>query len=127
LDDSAASGKRDEELIPIIFDFKELDNRRWKDTIKVLGGLCRFVIADVTDPKAIGYELSAIVPQRIPVVPIIVKGEKPFHTLEKLRRKYWWLLSVASYASKDDLLENFATKVIDRAFKAEKRLMIERA
>jgi hypothetical protein len=55
--------------------------------IKVLTGMSRFVIADVTDSRAAPLELQATVPDyMVPFVPILHEGEQPFSMLVDLQK-----------------------------------------
>ncbi|HET6979892.1 MAG TPA: pentapeptide repeat-containing protein [Pyrinomonadaceae bacterium] len=68
---------RQDNLVPIIFDFDGPETRSLTETVGLLAGLARFVIADITDAKSIPQELYAIVPAlpSLPVQPII-SGEQ---------------------------------------------------
>src|ERR1700676_5364582 len=64
--------------IPIIFDFERPQDRNFTKTVKTLVGLSRFIIADLSGPS-VPQELYATVPHfKIPFVPIIETGRKPF-------------------------------------------------
>ncbi len=57
--------------------------------MRLLAGLSKFVIADLTSPKSAPYELGAIVSQTmIPFQPIIATGETPFAMLQDLWTNY---------------------------------------
>ena len=43
---------RDHDFVPIIFDFERAKSRDFTETIKILVGLSRFVIADITNPRS---------------------------------------------------------------------------
>jgi hypothetical protein len=51
------------DLVPIIFDFEKPTRRDLEETVKVLAGLSRFVIADITNPSSSPLELHATVPE----------------------------------------------------------------
>jgi uncharacterized protein YjbI with pentapeptide repeats len=53
---------RNRDLLPILFDFAVPASRDVTETIKVLAGLARFVIADITDATEVRVELHTIVP-----------------------------------------------------------------
>ena len=113
------------DLIPIVFDFKRAEEKDLTETIKVLAGLSRFVIADITEPKSIPLELQAIIPDfMIPFVTIIQEGEKPFSMFKSLlnENKDRVLLPL-EYPSLSFLLNNFKEKIIDEALKLEKELL----
>ena len=62
----------DHGFVPIIFDFKKPNQRDFTETIRILAGLSRFIIADITSPRSSPLELAVIVPDyMIPLVPIL--------------------------------------------------------
>ena len=48
---------RQRNLLPVIFDFSVPASRDVTETVKVLAGLARFVIADITDAMEVRVEL----------------------------------------------------------------------
>ena len=57
-------------LVPLMFDFQPLPDRNLVETVVVLAGLSRFIIADLTDAKAVGFELTKITDAlKIPTLP----------------------------------------------------------
>jgi hypothetical protein len=63
--------------LPIVFNFDKPETKTFTETNRVLAGLSRFVIADVTDPQSVPAELQAVVPTvMVPFLPIIEKGKK---------------------------------------------------
>jgi hypothetical protein len=59
------------------------------DIVKVLAGLSRFVIADVTNPRSVPYELGATVPDyMVPFVTILQRGQPAFGVFDDLPRRY---------------------------------------
>ena len=71
--------------LPIVFNFDKPETKDFTETVRLLAGLSKFVIADLTSPKSAPYELGAIVSQTmIPFQPIIAAGETPFAMLQDL-------------------------------------------
>jgi uncharacterized protein YjbI with pentapeptide repeats len=71
--------------LPLVFNFDKPDAKDFTETVRLLAGLSKFVIADLTSPKSVPYELGAIVPQTmIPFQPIIAGDETPFAMLQDL-------------------------------------------
>jgi Pentapeptide repeats (8 copies) len=71
--------------VPIVFNFDKPETKDFTETIRLLAGLSKFVIADVTNPKSAPLELQATVPDvMVPFRPIIEEGEKPFAMLQDL-------------------------------------------
>ena len=51
---------------PVVFDFSGPDDRDVTETITTLARLCRFIVADLTEPSSIPKELEAIAPRHVP-------------------------------------------------------------
>lgn len=118
---------RDSNFAPMMFDFEKVSSRDFTETIKILAGMSRFVIADITNPSSSPLELQAIIPDyKIPFLPIIKTGEKPFAMFSDLTI-YPWCLDLISYDSESDLMRNFQKGIIDPAIEKEKLLMDDKA
>ena len=75
--------------LPIVFNFDKPETKDFTETVRLLAGLSKFVIADLSGPKSAPYELGAIVPQTmIPFQPIIAENETPFAMLQDLLINY---------------------------------------
>ena len=110
--------------VPILFDFDRPSSQDLTETVSTLAHLSRFIIADLTDPSSIPYELHAIVPNRmVPVLPLLKASidpitEKAFHEFVMfgdLRKKYHWVLPTHTYKDLEDLLASLEAKVIGPA------------
>jgi Pentapeptide repeats (8 copies) len=117
---------REKDLIPLLFDFdnpvKDLD-----ETVRVLAGLSRFVIADLTDPQSIPMELEALVKtNRIPFLPVIAEGGRAF-SLSREFHWFWWFLQLRSYTSVEDLVVVLEERLGGEIPAVEERLRSERA
>ena len=94
------------DYLPMLFDFKQVPGRDFTETIMLLAGLSRFVIADVTGPKSVPQEAQAIIPNfKIPFLPIIKRGERPWSMFKDFALHPWVITPVRSYASKADLIK----------------------
>jgi uncharacterized protein YjbI with pentapeptide repeats len=125
--DSIRDKLRQLDYVPIMFDFEKAESKDFTETIKILAGLSRFVIVDITNPKSAPLELQATIPDyKIPFLPIIKKGEKPFSMFIDLQNKYNWVLEVLKYDSEKQLIAGFQKSIIDRALAANKRLNKEK-
>lgn len=91
--------------LPVVFDFSVPRSRDVAETVKVLAGLAKFVLADVTDAKEVRAELHEIVPEfpSLPVRPLLREGDTEFISLSKHLRKYPWMLEVFQYVSLQDM------------------------
>ena len=75
--------------LPIVFNFDKPETKDFTETVRLLAGLSKFVIADLSSPKSAPYELGAIVSQTmIPFQPIIAAGETPFAMFQDLWINY---------------------------------------
>ena len=103
--------------LPIVFNFDKPETKDFTETVRLLAGLSKFVIADLTSPKSAPYELGAIVPQTmIPFQPIIAEGETPFAMMQDL----WINHPTGSsepihYSSVDALIASLDEKIIQPA------------
>jgi len=105
---------RELDLLPIMFDFDRPRFRDLTETVRLLAGMCRFIIADMTDARSVPLELQAIVPDlSIAVAPIIAAPQEPFAMFTDLRQKYGaWVLDPLSYESAADLVAQLETVVV---------------
>jgi uncharacterized protein YjbI with pentapeptide repeats len=112
------------DFVPLMFDFESATNRDFTETVRVLAGMSRFIIADITNPISAPLELQATVPDyMIPFVPIIQRGEKPFSMFANLQSKYGWVLDVLEYEDSEQLMAGFESGVIEPALKKEEDLL----
>jgi uncharacterized protein YjbI with pentapeptide repeats len=114
--DGIANKLRSLRYIPIIFDFERPTDRDLTETVKVLAGLSRFVVADITNPLSVPLELQAVIPDyMVPFVTILQRGQSAFGMFDDLPRKYPWALPLMEYNTADSLLANFEAKVVGPA------------
>jgi uncharacterized protein YjbI with pentapeptide repeats len=102
------------DYLPVLFDFEKPSSRDLTETISTLAHMARFVIADITDAKAIDVELEKIVPglPSVPVQPLIASSDYEYGMFEHIRR-YPWVLDTYQYGSLDELLDALKERVID--------------
>jgi len=114
------------EFVPLIFDFKNADKNDITETIRTLACLSKFIFADLSNPRSVPHELYSLVPDlKIPFVPLIKKGQKPYSMFVDIQSKYDWILPVAVYKDKSDL-ENHLEKVISEAKKVYESIIEEK-
>lgn len=79
------------DFIPVMFDFEKPSSRNLTETVFTLANIARFVIADLSSPRSIGHELSAIVPrlQSVNFYPIILKGEREYGMFKEFKNRSW--------------------------------------
>ena len=104
--------------LPIVFNFDKPETKDFAETaLRLLAGLSKFVIADITNPKSAPLELQATVPEiMVPFRPIIEEGEKPFAMLQDLWSKHRdWVFEPIYYSSVDALIASLDEKIIQPA------------
>jgi hypothetical protein len=106
---------RKRDYLPILFDFDKPASQDLTATISTLAHLARFIIADLTDPSCIPYELATVIPTTpIPVQPILLSGRREFAMFRDLH-KYPWVLTTHRYNSQMQLIAELGEKIIDPA------------
>ena len=116
------------DFVPLLFDFEKSTQRDFTETIRILAGLSRFIIADITNPRSSPMELQAIVPDyMIPLVPIIQADEEVFATFVDLQQRHGWVLDVVKYDSAENLVAMLARDVVDPALEKGKELLAKKA
>jgi uncharacterized protein YjbI with pentapeptide repeats len=126
--DRMAEKLRELGYLPMIFDFERPTDRDLTETVKVLAGLSRFVIADITNPRSVPLELQATVPDyMVPFVTIVEKGQPVFGMFDDLPRKHHWALPLLEYSSADRLIEAFGDVVVNPALEKGDELRLARA
>jgi len=105
-----------QDYIPVLFDFDAPKSRDIEETVSTLAHLARFIIADITDPKAIPQELSSIVKnlQSVPVLPLLHESQEPWGMFASIRRRST-VLPILEYSSESELIGKIQTDVIEIA------------
>jgi hypothetical protein len=104
---------RKRDYVPILFDFDKPASQDLTGTVSTLAHLARFIIADLTDPSSIPYELATVVPTTpVPVQPILLSGSSEFAMFQDLRRRHDWVLTTHRYDSQMQLIDDLGGKVI---------------
>jgi hypothetical protein len=104
---------RKRDYVPILFDFDKPASQDLTATVSTLAHLARFIIADLTDPSCIPYELATVVPTTpVPVQPILLSGSSEFAMFQDLRRRHHWVLTTHRYDSEMQLIADLGEKVI---------------
>jgi uncharacterized protein YjbI with pentapeptide repeats len=102
--------------VPMVFNFDKPETKDFTETVRLLAGLSKFVIADITDPKSSPLELQATIPEiMVPFQPIIEQGEEAFAMLGDLQRKHDWVFKTIRYSSLDRLIETMDDEIIKPA------------
>ena len=101
----------------MVFNFDKPQTKGFTETVRLLAGMSRFVIADITNPRSARLELQATVPEfMVPFVPILAKGEEPFAMLRDLKINHAdRVLDVIRYSSVNRLIAVLDTDIIGPA------------
>jgi hypothetical protein len=105
---------REQNYIPILFDFDAPARRNITETVTLLARMARFIIADLTDPSSIPQELQAIIPSvRVPVQPLLLKGSSLYSMFKDFDpHDFHWVLPVYRYKKHKQLLAALSERVI---------------
>jgi Pentapeptide repeats (8 copies) len=110
---------RELRFVPMVFNFDKPETKDFTETVRLLCGLSKFVIVDITNPRSAPLELQATVPDyMVPFAPILQKGdeENPFAMLVDLKNKHDWVLQpVIRYPTVDRLIEVLEDEVVKPA------------
>jgi hypothetical protein len=107
-----AAKLREENYLPIIFDFERPQDRNYTETVKTLAGLARFIIADLSGPS-VPQELYATVPHfKIPFIPIIEASRKTYSMAVDIFEYPWVVRPPVTFTTTEELLEQLPAKVI---------------
>ena len=102
--------------IPMVFDFKPPRNRDVIESVAILGGLSRFVIADLTDARSTPLESQLLIPMlAIPFFPLVRRGHRVFSMFTDLQLKYPWVQSLQTYRGRTHLVELLDKTIIPAA------------
>lgn len=102
--------------VPLLFDFPRPESKTYTDTVRILAGLARFVVVELSGPS-VPQEITAIVDQfEIPFLPIINENRKEWSMFRDFLVKQH-VLDPIRFADQDRLLRTFAETVIEPAEK----------
>ena len=100
-------------FVPMVFNFDKPETKDFTETVRLLCGLSKFVIVDITNPRSAPLELQATVPDyMVPFAPILEQGEESFSMLVDLQNRCDWVLDVIAYPCVDRLIEVLEDKVV---------------
>jgi uncharacterized protein YjbI with pentapeptide repeats len=115
---------RKRDYSPILFDFEPSASKDFTGTIFTLANMARFIIADLTDPSSVPYELGRLVPNtKVPVQTIIMEGQREFAMFVDLKSSYHWVLEPYQYKSQELLITHLSETVIAPAEAKVKELV----
>jgi hypothetical protein len=102
---------RKRNYLPILFDFEKPRSRDTDETITLLARMARFIVADISDAKAVLQELRGIVPDlpSVPVQPIILAMQEEPGMFDFYRNRPSFL-PVHRYVSQEQLLADLGER-----------------
>ena len=113
--DAIADKLADSGYLPIMFDFDGIPGRNYTETIVLLAGMSKFIIADISEAKSLPQEAQAITSQiDIPFLSIIEHGYDTWSMLKDITQKRYVDKRVVSYKSKEALIEKIP-QLVERA------------
>jgi len=111
------------DLVPVVFDFDKPSRRDLTETVQLLAGMSRFVIADLTHARSIPQELSHIIPffPSVPIRPIVLEGEGEYAMFEHWE-SFDSVLELHRYTGSDDLIANVERAILEPVRDWERRV-----
>src|SRR5262249_27447441 len=101
--------------LPMIFEFERPEDRNYTETVRTLAGLARFVVADLSGPS-VPQELYATVPHlKIPFVPILEEGKRPYAMFADLLEYPWVLNPIVEFDSIPQLIQKLPDEIVSPA------------
>jgi hypothetical protein len=112
---ATAEQLRKKRYLPMIFDFPRDPNRNYTETVKTLVGLSRFVVVDLSGPS-VPQELYATVPHfKIPFVPILEKGRRPWAMFTDILEYDWVLKPIVEFEDSLSLQQMLEDRIVGPA------------
>jgi hypothetical protein len=111
--DTLRDALRKHNYLPILFDFKRPTSRDFTETVSTLAHLARFVIADLTDPRSIPQELTAVIRRllSVPIRPILFGSQSEWGMFSDLAR-YPQVIPPLHYTNDQMLLSCLEAEII---------------
>ena len=114
---AVATRLRELGYLPIVFDFPRQEDRNYTETVKILAGLSRFVVVDLSGPS-VPQELYATVPHlKIPFVPIMEKGRHSYAMFQDILEYPWVIEPILDFPNQEYLVNMIENKIIAPAEK----------
>lgn len=112
--DAMADFFRQNDYVPVIFDFQKPDSQSFLETVATLARLARFVIADFTDAKMVDAEVITIADAGPPILPVLLASseESDNATLISLRKTHKTILDTYRYKDTESLLTALRENVV---------------
>jgi uncharacterized protein YjbI with pentapeptide repeats len=103
---------RERGYLPLLFDFDKPASKDLTGTVLTLAHMARFIIADLTDPSSVPYEVSKVADAFVPIQPILLSGKSEFAMFADMQRRHHWVLPTHRYAAPEQLIANLDERVI---------------
>jgi uncharacterized protein YjbI with pentapeptide repeats len=115
--DSIADELRKRDYLPIMFDFDRPLDKNLTETVITLAGLCKFVIAVMSDPQSVPWEVASIKQVfKIPIVPLCQEGQGVFSMYNDEKINPWYLPPIP-YKDVDHIKQIMDAQILEPAEK----------
>jgi uncharacterized protein YjbI with pentapeptide repeats len=109
--------------VAMVFDFEPPRGRDLIESVSMLAGLSRFVIADLTNAQSTPLESQVLIPTlAVPFIPIIRAGGSPFSMFSALEYKYPWVRPLIEYRSGRHLETLLRSQIVPQAEQTAREL-----
>ena len=112
--DVLRDGLRVRGYLPVLVDFEKSTTGNLTETIGVIAGMSRFVVAELSEARSVPHELMNIVPTMVPIVTLLREGQAPFAMSADLA-KYPGVLPVHLYRDSEALAKGFDACIVEPA------------
>jgi hypothetical protein len=108
---------RKRDYVPIVFNFNKPETKDFRETVRLLADLSKFVIADITNPKSSPLRAQATVPEiMVPLQPIVEQGREALrHAAGLVDQAPRLVFEPIEYMSVGRLVETIDTEIIRHA------------
>jgi uncharacterized protein YjbI with pentapeptide repeats len=115
--DFIADDLRKKNYLPIMFDFDRPLDKNLTETVITLAGLCKFVIAVMSDPQSVPWEVAHIKQTfKIPIVPLYQECQRTFSMYDDEKINPWYL-SPIPYKDINHIKQMMDTQILEPAEK----------
>lgn len=111
-------GLRIHNYSPVVFDFEEFTDQDFRETVRTLANMARFVLIDLTDLESVLNEIIRVIQYcRVPTQPLLLLDsyQHKYSQFLDLRRNHRWVLPLHCYQDNSGLLASLQENIIQVA------------
>lgn len=124
--DSIADELRTRNFFSIVLDLERASDKRFKETVHILAELCRFIVADLSDPSSVSREILALFyRERIPFVPLVQEHQKANVSCDDFKNEPGYIPPVL-FSNTEEIENKFDDLVIKQAEEKLKQMLAEK-